>query len=252
MPVRSAAVPLLLAAALFTARTAAAPAAEPGAPVAPAAGGPSAAARALVERCVAAYGGKPALARAGAAVHEGTVTSIMHPGATGRIGRAYARPGKLRVEIAYPGEPGEIRVLDGGRGWRDGAEAAGPPLDAMMLQAARLDLPALLSGWIARVRERGTLAHEGKTLRVLALEIAPGLEVEAALDPATGRILRSRGLSTRAPKVEFVTTYSDFRTVDGVLVPFKEGNWANGKTTGETVLERVTFVAAHGDEMFRP
>ena len=52
--------------------------------------------------------------------------------------------------------------------------------------------------------------------------------------------------------VEFVTTYSDFRTVDGVLVPFREGNWANGKTTGETVLERVSFVPGHAPEMFRP
>jgi hypothetical protein len=205
-----------------------------------------------VDRCVAAYGGKAALARAAAVVHEGTVTSIMHPGVTGRIGRAYARPGKLRVELAYPGEPGEIRVLDGSHGWRDGAEAAGPPLVAMMLQAARLDLPALLDAWIARVKERGTLEQDGKKLRVLALEIAPGLEVEAALDPATGRILRSRGASTAGQKVEFVTTYSDFRTVDGVLVPFREGNWANGKTTGETVLERVAFVPGHPDEMFRP
>lgn len=219
---------------------------------APAARGPSPAARSLVRRCVEAYGGQAALARAAAVVHEGSVTSIMHPGRAGRIGRAYGRPGRLRVELSYPGESGEIRVLDGGRGWRDGREVIGPPLHAMMLQAARLDLPSLLSEWIERVEERGTLRHDGKTLRVLALAVAPGIEVEAALDPGTGRILRSRGVTTEGPKVEFVTTYSDFRPVDGVLVPFREGNWANGKVTGETVLERVVFVPAHPAELFRP
>lgn len=208
---------------------------------------------ALIRRCVAAYGGEAALARSAAVVHEGSVTSIQHPGRTGRIGRAFARPGRLRVEITYPGEAGgEIRVLDGARGWRDGREAAGPPLQAMVLQAARLDLVALLSARADAVQDRGTLALEGKTLRVLAVAVAPGLEVEAALDPSTARILRSRSASTVEPRIEFVTTYADFKTVEGVLVPFREGNWANGKTTGETVLERVVFVPAHDDAMFRP
>jgi hypothetical protein len=224
-----------------------APRPAPGAPAAPAA--PPV--RALVDRCVAAYGGPAAVARAAAAMHEGTVTSILHPGPPGRIARAWARPGKLRVELAYGDGRGEVRVLDGARGWRDGREAQGPALDAMRLQAARLDLPHLLST-AARVTERAALQHEGKALRVLALELAPGLEVEAAIDPASGRILRSRGLSTGPAKVEFVTAYSDFRTVDGVLVPFREGNWANGRTTGETVLERVRFVPGHAAELFRP
>jgi hypothetical protein len=122
----------------------------------------------------------------------------------------------------------------------------------MVLQAARLDLPALLSAGIGRARERGTLEHEGRVLRVLALEVGPGLEIEAALDPRTGRILRSRGVSTASPGVEFVTTYSDFRTVDGVLVAFREGNWANGVSTGETVLGRVEFGGRQPEGMFRP
>lgn len=209
-------------------------------------------AAALARRCVAAYGGEAALARSAAAVQEGRVTSIRHPGASGRIGRAYARPGRLRVETAFPGEPGEIRVLDGARGWRDGREAAGPPLQAMVLQAARLDLVSLLSSRADAIVDRGTRLHDGKPLRVLAVPVGPGLEVEAALDPATARIVRSRGASLGEPKIEFVTAYSDFRTVDGVLVPFRERNWANGKATGETVLERVVFVADHPAGMFRP
>ena len=132
----------------------------------------------------------------------------------------------------------------------------GAPLAAMILQAARLDLPALLAARGAQVKDaRHRSSSTGRRLRVLALEVAPGLVVEAGIDPATGRILRSRGrrAAGAGPPVEFVTTYSDFRTVDGVLVPFHEENWANGsKTTGETVLERVEFPREFPPDLFRP
>jgi hypothetical protein len=52
--------------------------------------------------------------------------------------------------------------------------------------------------------------------------------------------------------LEFVTTYSDFRKVDGVLVPFREENWANGQTTGETVLRKVEFPKALPPAAFAP
>lgn len=208
--------------------------------------------RALIERCVGAYGGRKAVVRLARVREEGTVTSLLHPGQPGRITRVYQRSGKLRVEIAFPGAPVEVRVLDGGRGWRFGEEVGGPFLMSMVLQAARLDLPALLAAWENKVEDRGTLDHEGTALRVLALEVAPGVVVEAGIDPATGRILRSRGTSRGGAPVEFVTTYSDFRRVDGVLVAFREGNWANGRTTGETVLERVELPAQVDPAAFRP
>ncbi len=209
--------------------------------------------RALVRRCVAAYGGKPALARAAVTRQEGRVTSILHPGAPGRILRAYARPGRLRVETAFAETEREARVLDGGRGWRNGEEVESARLAAMILQAARLDLPALLSAWEARLRDHGTAELDGGMVRVVALQPAPGLLVEAAIDTATARIVRSRG-SSRDPAMplEFVTTYEDFRKVDGVLVAFRERNWANGRSTGETVLEKVEFPKALPDATFRP
>lgn len=220
--------------------------------VTPAGAGPADVA-ALVRRCVEAYGGKAALAKAARVRQEGSVTSLLHPGEKGHMLRVYERPGRLRVEIAYPGGGGEVRALAGAHGWRDGEEASGPRLAAMILQAARLDLPALLSAPDAKVASAGTLALGGRSLRVLAIEPAPGLVVEAAIDPATGRILRSRGASRDpAAPIEFVTTYSGFVRVNGVLVAMREENWANGMSTGETVLEKVEFPSALPDGMFGP
>jgi hypothetical protein len=209
--------------------------------------------RSLVRRCVAAYGGEAALARAAVVLEEGTVTSLLHPGETGRIGRAYVRPGKLRVETRFPGGSGEIRILDGGKGWRDGEAVDGPRLAAMILQAARMDLPALLSAWVDRVEDRGAGEVDGRPVRILALKPAPGLVVLAEIDVGSGRILRSRGSSVDpGMPLTFETTYGDFRKVEGVLVPFLERNWANGRTTGETVLEKVSFPSRLPDAHFRP
>lgn len=221
-------------------------AAAPAAPAARTEVGP------LIARCVDAYGGRKAIARLARSRTEGTVTSLLHPGQKGRITRLYQRSSRLRVEIAFPGAPVEVRILDGGRGWRYGEEVGGPFLASMILQAARLDLPALLAAWEGKVEDRGTWEHDGKALRVLALEVAPGVTVEAGIDPASGRILRSRGTAAGPMPLEFVTTYSDFRKVDGVLVAFHEGNWANGSTTGETVLETAELLASVPEAAFRP
>lgn len=207
---------------------------------------------ALVVRCLEAHGGPAAVARAARRQELGTVTSIMHPGETGHIGRAYERSGKLRVELQWPGGDGEIRVLDGGKGWRQGQEVGGGQLASMVLQAARLDLPALLGSMEERLVDRGVQTVDGRKLRVLVLELAPATFVEAGLDPATGRLLRSRGYTTGPAKVEFITTYEDHRLVDGVLVAMREVNWANGRTTGETVLAEVSFPAELPPGLFQP
>jgi hypothetical protein len=206
---------------------------------------------ALVKRCVEAYGGPEAVARAALLRQEGTVTSLLHPGEKGRLLRFYARPGRLRVEVSFGGSD-ELRILDGGRGWRQGEEVGGPGLVAMILQAARLDLPAMLQAWPERLVDRGAVDFDGRPLRALSLEVAPGVELTAHLDPATGRILRSVGRATAGPPVTFATRYEDFRTVDGLLVAFREENFANGAITGETVLKRVKVEAALPADTFTP
>jgi hypothetical protein len=206
---------------------------------------------ALVKRCVAAYGGPTALQAAARLRQHGTVTSLLHPGEKAPILRLYDRVRGLRVEVAWQGAP-EVRLVTDGRGWREGQAVQGPPLLAMLLQAARLDLPALLEAARDRVADGGTVLHQGRPLRALVVDLGAGLSVEADLDPDSGRILRSRGASRGTPSLEFVTTYSDFRMVEGVLVAFREESWANGKATGETELTRVAFLESVPEALFKP
>jgi hypothetical protein len=177
---------------------------------------------------------------------EGTVTSLMRAG-RGQLVRVFQQAGSLRVEIDYPGDTTEVRVVHGGHGDRDGREVTGTPMhSAMVLQAARLALPLALVEKGARVVDRGEVERDGVRLRVLALLLPDAMEIAAEIDPRSGRILRSSG-SMAGPgpggRIEFATEYSDFRRVAGVLFAFHEENWARGQHTGATSLTRVDVLA---------
>jgi hypothetical protein len=211
---------------------------------APGAGRADGALAPLLDRVVAAYGGRAALEKVRAVKEEGTVTSMMHP-APGRIVRVFQRPGSLRVEIAYPEGSPEVRVVHGGHGHRDGQEVTGPAHAAMVLQAARLALPLALVQKGARVADRGTIERDGQTRRAVALALPGALELVAEIDPASGRIVRSSGaMPGPGGKMEFATAYSDFRPVAGVLFAHHEESWAGGQHTGATELQRVEILPA--------
>lgn len=208
----------------------------------------------LVDRVLAAYGGKAALERAVAVRETGRVLSTMRGGRAGTLLRAFERPGRLRVEIAYPEETPEIRVLDGAQGWRDGKRSAGPPFAAMVLQAARLGLPLGLDANRAKLRDLGSAVEDGKPVRSLELPVGDGMTLTVGIDPDSGRIVRSAGRAPGGPggAIEFVTLYDDFRTVDGVLFPFREVNVAMGQKTGDTILEKIETLPALPPGTFRP
>jgi len=198
----------------------------------------------LLDKVVDAYGGRAALEKARVVKEEGTVTSMMHP-TPGRVVRVFQRPDSLRVEIAYPDAPPEVRVVHGGHGDRDGQEVTGPAHAAMVLQAARLALPLVLVQKGAQVADRGTLERDGQTRRAVALALPGALELVAEIDPKSGRILRSSGaMPGPGGKIEFATDYSDFRPVGGVLFAHHEENWARGQHTGATELQRVEILSA--------
>lgn len=208
----------------------------------------------LVAKTVKAYGGEEALRNAPAVRHTGQVTSRMRGGAAGSIVREFERPNRLRVVIRYGSET-EDRVYDGKTGWRQGKIVTGPPLDAMVLQAARMDLPLILLNRESTLIDRGRTTFEGKEVRTLELPLGSGLALTVDIDPASGRIVRSSGRGGDrggGVPLEFVTRYMDFRMVDGLLHPFREGNFANGFVTGETTLSRVEVLKSLPPGTFRP
>lgn len=208
---------------------------------------------ALVDRVLAAYGGKAALAGVKAYRMEGTISSVMQ--GTGPMTRAFARPDRLRIELNYPGRR-EARLLDGSRGWRTGADGKLGPVDgfllsSMALQAARANLPWLLDE--RRASLKLLAPSDGGKLQGLEVPLGEGLVITAHVETATGRIARSVAtLDVPGMSTGFVADYSDFRTVDGVLFPFREANFASGQATGQTTITEVVVNPPLTDKDFRP
>lgn len=190
----------------------------------------SAASADVVDDVIAAYGGAEAWKKVTSFRQTGTVSSPMRP-APGNVTRLWTRPDKLTIEIAYPTSK-EVRIVDGEHGTQNGKEASGMGLAAMRLQAARIAPAALLAEHRAAVHDAGL--RDGR--RVLEVAVAPGLTVTMDVDPKTNRVLRS---VSKAEGIEFATDYGDFRTVDGLLFPFSEDNFANGTKTATTTLTKV-------------
>ncbi|HZZ85865.1 MAG TPA: hypothetical protein VFE30_15125 [Anaeromyxobacteraceae bacterium] len=200
----------------------------------------------LLRRSVEVYGGAKALAKVGAVKQTGRVTAVMRGNAEGRLVRLYAAPRNLRVDIAYPDGNGESRVLQGERGWRQGQPAQGMQLAAMVLQAARLELPRVFFQDPEKVADAGVVERNGKKLRAVAVDLGGGLALSAEIDPETGYILHTSGGGPIAGgmRIAFETDYSDFRKVNGILFAFHEDNFANGVHTGETFLDKVELLRA--------
>jgi hypothetical protein len=73
------------------------------------------------------------------------------------------------------------------------------------------------------------------------LEVAiEGAQAKWWVDPATGRILRSAASmpSPRGPS-EQISEYSDFRTVEGLSLPFKRAQTRDGQPTNSSEVQEV-------------
>jgi len=172
----------------------------------------------------------------------------------GRLTRIYERPRRLRVTISYPGSRAEQRILDETRGWRDGREVTGtPPQQAMILQAARMDLPLALAASVERLVDEGIIERDGRSLRALTLPLGAGLSVTAEIDPVSGRIERAVARMPGGPgSIEFVTAFSDFRKVEGLWMAFREESFVNGRRSATTTLRHVEFLPEAPTGAFRP
>lgn len=211
----------------------------------------------LIAHVIDAYGGREALARAGAVKQRGRVTSLMRQGVEGSIERAYERPDKLRVAVEYPSSPREVRVLSGTRGWRNGSQVSGALYDAMRLQAARFELPLSLLEEGNGLEVLRDVERAGRTLKAVMLTFGDKMSLTVEIEPESGHIVRSTGnvwseMAGRSVSLEFVTEYHDFRNVEGVLFAFLEVNYANGRHTGNTTLESIEISSSLPAATFQP
>jgi hypothetical protein len=204
----------------------------------------------VIAQVIQAYGGRAALDSVRAYRCEGSVFAVQQHQESPTV-RVFQRPDRFKILIEYPTRP-EVRIVDGAKGWRTaGGDTVGPAsgmmLEAMMLQAARADLPWILAERESLVRfvepDSATLAKlDGKKATGLEIPLAEGLTLRAWLDGATHRVTLSQGiLQHGAMSTRFEVVYSDYRAVNGIWFAFKEQSSASGMQTGVTTIKSVVM-----------
>jgi hypothetical protein len=138
------------------------------------------------------------------------------------------RPDKMRSEFTLDGETG-VQAFDGATAWtlmpfagRDRAEPL-PPEEAQRV-AEQADFDGPLVDWKAkghRLELAGTASVDGAPAWKLTLTLKSGEQRTVYLDAKTSLEVRSEGVRQfQGNRVEFTSSMSDYREVDGLQVPF--------------------------------
>lgn len=208
----------------------------------------------LAKLVIAAYGGTETIERNKSFKQSGALKSSRYEN-TGTVERTFSRPDKLRIDIQIPGAPPESRILNGERGWRNGREVPPMMARAMLLQAARLDLPYLIMNAGRNIKMLGPVNRgDGRDLKGLEIPMQDDLRLIAVVDAKTGYIVSSHGIISVSPSqgMEFATINSGHKKINGMVFATEEAHFAQGQATGNTVLNKSDVVQDLSDTVFRP
>lgn len=206
----------------------------------------------LVDRVVVAYGGSSALIKPQLRKETGKTVSFIR-NTEGKITRQFVYPDLLRIDIDYGNAMVEHRVLNHDRTYKDGVEAMPMLRLAILLQAARMDLPRLLLEHRASIQDKGMVANtNANPLRQLAIPLND-IIITTDIDTQTGRIMASTGTTmSNSRALQFSTAYSNFTTIDNRLLALKEDHYVMGNHIGYTQLELVTYSDIINNALFSP
>jgi hypothetical protein len=211
--------------------------------------------KAEVAKIIQAYGGKETLTRVSSLAAEGKITTFM-PKDGGTYSYYLKRNRHLLVDIKYTKRT-EKRILNGNLGYsgtdEEAAEVTGSTYDAMVYQYNQLDLPYGLLDSAFRVTYLRKDSFHSRPVVVLKLTDRAGNEMEAAVDSENYHIVKTIGFfGMGREKAGLSTEFSDFRMVDGVLLPFTIVNYADGFKISKTKISKYTINLNISDAAFSP
>jgi outer membrane lipoprotein-sorting protein len=216
----------------------------------------------LLEKVIAARGGLEALTNVKRIVAEADTLLTTPEGKVSAKTKTYIEyPGRMRVDAQLPNAQ-IVQVYADGKAWiKDpkGVHDAPPEMLAEFASSTKRDMLPLLLGAAAgqvQVRAMGEEGHDGRTLRVFGFSGEGLPPMRLLVDPQNATVVKMIYESrTTTPSGTTETrqteeTFSDYRTVDGVTLPFK----ATVKRAGMVLLERqltdVTLNAPIAADLF--
>lgn len=203
-----------------------------------------------LDQMVDAYGGEDNLRKLDHMVQEWDIVALMSK-RHGTDRRSIIVPDRLKVELTYPTKT-ETRLLRGATGFvifgdKPASTAKDPQTAAMRLQLMRLYSPLAL-------RDRIALMHVSADNEQLVLTLWENeLRADYHVNRENWRIEKVVGaLIIGGGEMNFVTEYSDFDWVDGVLVHKRENKFAGNVNTAILQLRNIEFGVAFDDDTFTP
>jgi zinc protease len=187
---------------------------------------PETTAEKVLDRFVEVTGGRKAYAKHTTLAVKGNV-EVIGLGVNGLMESYAAAPGKFSTTVVLAGF-GTVRdVYDGERGWESSAmsgvrELAGTELAVLRRQAMFNSDAEWRETW-GKVQLLGKVALDGRDVYVVTLAPKDGVsgDLRNYYDAETGLLVRTDStLETAAASIPVITTYSDYRVVDGVKLPF--------------------------------
>lgn len=215
-----------------------------------------AASLALVDKVVLAYGGAPQIEQMVSLNADGLINAIVR-NASGTYKRWFQRPRMLRVETVYPATS-ETRVLNGELAWRFTGGSLmtgvdGPGRLAMIYQYKQLDLPYGLLKGSYNLRHAGSETLGNQTTEVMDLWDDEGPTIRVNVDSTSHLIVKVTGqIEAGGHSMMLAAEFSDFRPVDGMLLPFHINNYAGGMAISETVITRYAVNPSGDPTLFVP
>jgi hypothetical protein len=212
----------------------------------------------VLTQVVEAMGGAAALRGVRTMVAEAETTLRMEHDVVPSRTRTYVRyPDHFRVEAQVDGAD-VVQVFSAGRAWSEdpgGVHELPPSVTDEFAQSVRRDLVAVLAGALEGRLSVRALPEEGRDGRVFRV-----IEVTGPQLPPVRLFIGADGLvalqAFTAPgpggrSVALEEVYSDYRPVDGLLLPFAAELRRDGRAMLSRTLTSVTLNDPLDDELFR-
>jgi zinc protease len=204
--------------------------------------------RELAGKMAAAKGGLPKLKGVRTVVADATTTFRLQQGALDSQTKTYVvYPDKFRVD-AVVGEANVVQVFNAGDAWMTnpaGTMDAPAPVKESFASSVRRDIIPLLIGAAEGQLTTKLLPEEGrdgKTFKVVEVS-GEGLRPVRLYVDTEGLVVRQT-YSTPGPdgkEMQTEETFSDYRAIDGIKVPFKADLVQNGRPILTRTLTSVKF-----------
>jgi hypothetical protein len=213
--------------------------------------------KSLIAKVINAYGGKRNIENVKTVYARGNINAFAFDD-KGVYVYYFERPGRLRVEIKYS-RSSELRILDDGEGYEsvDSApitKVKGVRYLAMLFQYKQLDLPYGLSVDAYQMHYEGKANLNGVKVDVISLNDKEGPPMKVYIDTEKFFIRKSSGYFsiTKNSVTTLSSEFADFKRIDGIVLPFKITNFADGQKIAETIIREYKLDTHMENSIFLP